>query len=237
MVTVIGDEEYDVFLQGSRRHPLPTGTLHGRGFLRVAQVYHTYKQLPSWYSIYSISKTAETPTMTLTMTIPAQSAVAWTLWLRSAWETFCHRTLAPRWETAGRCSYILGRKKIMTIQWCVLTPGVCDKADGSWVRMRGIRPHLRNQGDAFHAWGAVRSLSINLLAIATFLSELFYTSKESSCQIATLPIPKSIYHEQSESKTKMLNPQVGILITGVVAGPTVGSFPSCLTHCKESLFA
>ena len=173
--------------------------------------------------------------MTLTMTIPAQSAVAWTLWLRSAWETFCHRTLAPRWETAGRCSYILWCQKIMTIVVTVLTPGVGDKADGSWVRMCGVRPHIRHQGDAFHAWGAVRSLSINLLAIATFLSELFYTSEESSFHIATLPIPKSIYHEQSESKTKMFNPQVGILITGVVAGPTVRSCFFVLIYCILSL--
>lgn len=107
----------------------------------------------------------------------------------------------------------------------VLTSGVCDKADGSWVRMCGVRPHLRNQGDALHAGGGVRSLHINLLAIATFLSELFYTSEESSCQTVTLPIPQSIYHQQSESKIKTSNPQVGILITGVVAGPTVRSFP------------
>ena len=44
-----------------------------------------------------------------------------------------------------------GTQTIMTVVVTVLTPGVGDKADGSWVRMRGIRPHLRNQGDAFHA--------------------------------------------------------------------------------------
>ena len=109
----------------------------------------------------------------------------------------------------------------------VLTSGVGDKVDGSWVRMCGVRPHLRHQGDAFHARGGVL---INLIAIATFLSDLFYTAKESSCQTAKLPIPKSIYHEQNESKIKMLNPQVGILITGVVAGPTVRSFPLCFNR-------
>ena len=66
----------------------------------------------------------------------------------------------------------------------VLTSGVGDKADGSWVRMCGVRPHLRHQGDAFHARGGVL---INLIAIATFLSDLFYTAKESSCQTAKLP--------------------------------------------------
>ena len=40
---------------------------------------------------------------------------------------------------------------IMKMVVMVLTSGVGDKADGSWVRMRGVRPHLRNQGDAFHA--------------------------------------------------------------------------------------
>ena len=119
------------------------------------------------------------------MSTPARSAVAWTPWLRSAWETFCHRTLAPRWETAGRCSYILWRKQLwQCIVVMVLTSGVCDKADGSWVRMCGVRPHLRHQGDAFHARGGVL---INLIAIATFLSDLFYTAKESSCQTAKLP--------------------------------------------------
>ena len=120
----------------------------------------------------------------------------------------------------------------------VLTSGVGDKTDGSWVRMCGVRPHLRHQGDAFHARGGVL---INLIAIATFLSDLFYTAKESSCQTAKLPncqtvklpMPKSIYHEQSESKIKMLNPQVGILITGVVAGPTVRSFPLCFNRLKS----
>ena len=66
----------------------------------------------------------------------------------------------------------------------VLTSGVGDKTDGSWVRMCGVRPHLRHQGDAFHARGGVL---INLIAIATFLSDLFYTAKESSCQTAKLP--------------------------------------------------
>ena len=116
--------------------------------------------------------------MTLTMSIPARSAVAWTLWLRSAWETFCRRTLAPRWVTAGRCSYILWRKQLwQCIVVMVLTSGVCDKADGSWVRMCGVRPHLRNQGDALHAGGGVRSLHINLLAIATFCLTCFILPK------------------------------------------------------------
>ena len=57
------------------------------------------------------------------------------------------------------------------------------------------------------------------------VSLLFGTWVALLCQTATLPIPKAIYNEQSESKTKMLNPQLGILITGVVAGPTVRSFP------------
>ena len=48
--------------------------------------------------------------------------------------------------------------------------------------------------------------------------------KLSNCQPASTKI--DIYG-QSESKTKTLNPQVGILITGVVAGPTVRSFPFC----------
>ena len=105
--------------------------------------------------------------------------------------------------------------------------GPGDQANGSWVWMRRLCSHFSHQDHALYAGGEPRK-SVMLFHFHPNLCN----PNDNICQTS---LSSFIWKETFKYREILL--QVGILVTGVVAGPTVGLFITILKgfHLKFNL--